>query len=106
MTSGKGYLDNAELQITIDRIRRMEQYLVEVMNVLNTCPNAINEDAVIREKMRELTHYYQNGQWLRDYDCDVRGELPVDLKRGVLSQDTLYDLFCEIGGQKKKNSPT
>ena len=25
--------------------------------------------------------------------CDERGDLPPDLKRGVLSQDALYDLL-------------
>ena len=28
-----------------------------------------------------------------DYEADERGELPPDLKRGVLSQDALYDLL-------------
>ena len=42
---------------------------------------------------RELREYYENGQWLRDYEADERGELPGDLKRGVLSQDGLWDLL-------------
>ena len=42
---------------------------------------------------RELREYYENGQWLRDYEADERGELPVNLKRGVLSQDGLWDLL-------------
>ena len=44
---------------------------------------------------RELRDYYENGQWLRDYEADERGELPVTLKRGVLSQDGLWDLLNE-----------
>ncbi len=44
---------------------------------------------------RELRDYYENGQWLRDYEADERGELPSDLKRGVLSQDGLWDLLNE-----------
>ena len=42
---------------------------------------------------RELIDYYESGQWLRDYEADERGELPVTLKRGVLSQDGLWDLL-------------
>ena len=42
---------------------------------------------------RELREYYENGQWLRDYEADERGELPGDLKRGVISQDGLWDLL-------------
>ena len=42
---------------------------------------------------RELREYYENGQWRRDYEADERGELPATLKRGVLSQDGLWDLL-------------
>ena len=41
----------------------------------------------------ELVEYYESGQWLRDYEADERGELPRDLKRGVLSQDGLWNLL-------------
>ena len=47
---------------------------------------------------KELIDYYENGQWLTDYECDERGELPKDLKRGVLAEDTLYNLLTEIEG--------
>ncbi len=43
---------------------------------------------------RELREYYENGQWLLDYEADERGELPATLKRGVLSQDGLWDLLA------------
>ena len=43
---------------------------------------------------RELREYYDNGQWLLDYEADERGELPATLKRGVLSQDGLWDLLA------------
>ena len=44
----------------------------------------------------ELRDYYSGGQWLRDYEADERGELPEDLKRGVLSQDGLWNLLEEL----------
>ena len=44
---------------------------------------------------RELREYYENGQGLLDYEADERGELPATLKRGVLSQDGLWDLLNE-----------
>ena len=43
---------------------------------------------------QDLRDYYENGQWLRDYEADERGELPRELKRGVLSQDGLWDLLA------------
>ena len=45
------------------------------------------------QKLKMLDDYYTSGQWLDDYEADEHGLLPDDLKRGVLSQDALYDLF-------------
>ena len=45
--------------------------------------------------LRELLEYYEGGQWLLDYQADERGELPEGLKRGVLSQDGIWDLLTE-----------
>ena len=42
-----------------------------------------------------LIDYYESGQWLKDYEADERGELPRNLKRGVLSQDGLWNLLHE-----------
>ena len=43
----------------------------------------------------DLIDYYESGQWLKDYEADERGDLPRNLKRGVLSQDGLWNLLHE-----------
>ncbi len=48
------------------------------------------------EKLRLLEAYLTSGEWQEDYEADERGELPPDLKRGVLAQDALYDLLEEL----------
>lgn len=48
-------------------------------------------DEVLFEELRD---YYENGLWLSDYEADERGELPPDLKRGVLSQDGVWELLA------------
>ena len=53
-------------------------------------------DTAAGEWLRQLTEYVDSGQWLQDYQLDEAGALPRDLKRGVLSQDGLYDLLSEI----------
>ena len=50
---------------------------------------------MLQDKIEVLKEYYQSGLWLQDYECDERGELPENLKRGILSQDALYDFFSE-----------
>ena len=48
------------------------------------------------EKLRILVEYYEGGQWLQDYEADEQGLIPKDLKRGVLSEDGLYNLLSII----------
>ena len=47
----------------------------------------------IAQKRRMLEDYYSSGQWFKDYEADEQGLLPDGLKRGILSQDALYDLL-------------
>ena len=47
----------------------------------------------VRKDIATLREYEESGQWLQDYEADERGELPHDLKRGVLSQDGLDEVF-------------
>ena len=84
------------LKDKIARIQKMEQYFDEILEGRKSNPNIIYEDEEIKKKFQELIEYYENGQWLQDYECDERGELPADLKRGVLSQDALYNLLSEV----------
>jgi NTP pyrophosphatase (non-canonical NTP hydrolase) len=68
-----------------ERIRRVER-MEAVFDAVQHSPDP--------EGLRELRAYYESGQWQRDYEADERGELPRDLKRGVLSQDALWDLLA------------
>ena len=52
--------------------------------------------SALASDIRELTEYMDGGQWLRDYEKDERGGWPADLRRGVLSQDGLYNLLTEL----------
>ena len=70
----------------LDRIERVKKY-ERLFDEVTACPD--------KEKLRLLDEYYTYGQWREDYEADENGELPPDLKRGVLSQDALYDLLME-----------
>lgn len=71
----------------LDRIERVEKHerLFDEASVSHA-----------QEKLRLLDAYYTSGQWREDYEADERGELPPDLKRGVLSQNALYDLLEDV----------
>ena len=76
----------------------MEEYLDCILEKKKDIFWNIKEDAKAQKMLQELVNYYESGQWRTDYECDERGELPKDLKCGVLAQDTLYDLFSEFDG--------
>ena len=42
-----------------------------------------------------LAAYMDSGDWRADYEADEQGRIPKGMKRGVLSQDGLYDLVCD-----------
>ncbi len=71
------------------RITRMEQLFDEVLAM-------DPEERRSSKQLKELLDYYENGQWLLDYELDEQGLLPGQLKRGILSQDGLYNLLWEM----------
>lgn len=68
----------------IERIRYMEALFDRLQAVFS------------EEDLQILLTYYEGGQWLADYRLDELGLLPPDLKRGVLSQDGVYNFLFEI----------
>lgn len=86
---------------TVKRIYRMERYFDALCQAVKCDAESIEHDTTLQSMLRDLTAYYENGQWLADYETDERGELPSELRRGVLSQDALYNLLCEIEQERK-----
>lgn len=107
---------------SLDRIERVEKYEELFEDVRAEASSALAAEAAARaedaagmeadlaadagatqanyrpdpEKLRLLEAYLTSGKWQEDYEADERGELPPDLKRGVLAQDALYDLLEEL----------
>ena len=80
----------------IARIRQMEQYFDEIRKVTEKDSKAVYQDEALQKKWQALLVYYEGGQWLKDFESDERGEVPRELKRGVLSEDGVYNLISEI----------
>ena len=77
------------------RIEQMEKLFVEAERSVGEMKKCLNRYIRTQKKIAELEDYYSSGKWRRDYEDDEKGKLPDDLKRGVLSQDGLYDLLNE-----------
>ena len=76
----------------IERVRRMERCFDALREM-----TAENPEQIDRELLGELLAYYEGGLWQRDYALDEQGLFPADLKRGVLSEDGVYN-FWEMYG--------
>ena len=58
--------------------------------------NAVSYTHLEHKKLLgELSAYYISDAWKRDFAADEAGLLPKDLKRGVLSEDGIYNLLEE-----------
>ena len=77
----------------IERICRMERILNEAAEAEKNLSIALERYLALGDDMAELEAYYQGPQWMRDYEDDCAGRLPAGLKRGVLSEDAVYDLL-------------
>lgn len=77
----------------IDRIKKMEAILDEANASLDELETAVSRYAALQKEIEKLETYYTGGQWRKDYEADEAGKLPKDLKRGVLSEDAVYDLL-------------
>lgn len=78
---------------TVKRIKELESKYDEVSKVVDRMELAMDEFRSVQGLVAELRKYMDSGRWLKDYESDERGELPPGLKRGILSQDGLYDLL-------------
>ena len=81
----------------IIRIRAMELLFDDLLTAREMSTLSPHSDPVQREKLSVLLAYYQGPLWLSDYEADERGELPWDLKRGILSQDGFCDFLTDMG---------
>lgn len=79
----------------IERITKMEENLDAVTNAQDELLSALENYEKVLDNFKELSAYYGSEDWLKDFNDDNEGKFPKDLKRGVLSEDAVYDLVSE-----------
>ena len=78
---------------TIERIQHFEQLLDAATPVLKDLDAALDRFDGIQEAVLELSGSYGSEEWHADLAEDEAGNLPAGLKRGVLSEDGIYDVL-------------
>ena len=79
----------------IKRITEMESCLDASEKAIRQLSEALSAFEEVQDSYGKLSDYYGSEAWMQDYADDEAGKLPQDLKRGVLSEDAVYDLITE-----------
>lgn len=88
----------------IERIKEMEVRLERAAAAVMDMSAALDKYEAVQEDIKALRKYYGSRQWKQDYADDEAGRLPADLKRGVLSEDGIWNLLedvCELNERLK-----
>ena len=74
----------------IERIKHYEALLERVDQANGVLARALELFEKTEPLCAELDAYLAGETWKQDYEDDEAGRLPVDLKRGVLSEDGIF----------------
>ena len=75
----------------MERIRAMEARLNRLLQWQGELSALLDELPQAREDEEILAAYLESPDWQADFEADERGELPLNLPRGVLSEDGIFD---------------
>ena len=85
-----------------ERVAHFEDILDRLSYAADRLESALKEFDGSEDDLKALESYYTGPDWKSDYEADEAGELPASLKRGVLSQDAVYDLLDRYKELKKE----
>ena len=86
----------------IERIQQMERCLDRASQAVMRLSTALDEYADAQDALRKLSDYYGSDLWKHDFAADSAGLLPPDLKRGVLSEDAVWNLLEDVRDLKER----
>ena len=77
----------------IERIAHMESLFDKSEEVVHRLEQALEDFASLQPDIAELEAYYTSPKWRKDFEADETGKLPKELKRGMLSEDGIWNLL-------------
>ena len=86
----------------ITRIQQMERCLDRVSQAVMRLSTALDEYADVQDALRQLSDYYGSDAWKQDFAADSAGLQPPGLKRGVLSEDAVWNLLEDVRDLKER----
>ena len=71
----------------------MESILEKATQKMDALEKKIEEYEAFQAEIRKLEEYYTSPQWKADFASDEAGQYPDKLKRGVLSEDGIWNML-------------
>ena len=71
----------------------MERLYCQVLQLKSKHPRTLAEQRAMRQSLAVLASYYSSREWKEDFAADEAGLFPRSLKRGILSEDGLWNLL-------------
>ena len=102
---GNSHMERTESNLQteqIARIQQMERCLDRASQAVMRLSAALDEYANAQDALRKLSDYYGSDLWKHDFAADSAGLLPPDLKRGVLSEDAVWNLLEDVRDLKER----
>lgn len=81
--------DQARTDTMLARVREMEERFDRLSAALK---KGVRYDGMEAD-YEALDRYMRTGLWKKDFEADEKGRIPRDMKRGVLSEDGLYEVL-------------
>ena len=78
-----------------ERINDMEQLMERASSAVINFSAALDKFVEAQQAIAALSDYYGSDEWKQDFADDEAGLLPADLKRGVLSEDGIWNLLAD-----------
>lgn len=79
-----------------DHIKKYENILDKTQEKVDELNDLLEDMLENFDDFKELVEYYHSERWHEDReDDDVHGLMPKDLKRGILSEDAIYNLIVD-----------
>ena len=79
----------------LERIKYMEESLDLLTEALTELEQAAQRYRLLQPQLKELISCYEGPLWRQDFETDEQGKLPPTLKRGVLSEDGVYNILFD-----------
>ena len=79
----------------IERIKQMELRLDRASSAVMDLSAALEKYNEAQDDISQLDSYYTSDEWKQDFAADEAGELPPSLRRGVLSEDAIWNVLSD-----------